>query len=90
MQAHFLDTPNGSVVVIDVRLPLLQDEVAAARLRRHISLRLGEQPVLLRCRHGNSFTFNGDPNLRRYAVDPAIDALPVVDIDLDPPSHEAA
>lgn len=87
---RFIETPNGPIVVADTPPQLLIDDISATRLRKRLSRTLGEIPVLLRCRIGNSLSFNGDPNLQRHALDPMLDALPVVRIDLDPSLQEAA
>jgi hypothetical protein len=87
---RFIETPNGPIAVADITPQLLIDEVAATRLRERLTRTLGEIPVLLRCRIGKSLSFSGDPNLQRYAVDPMIDVLPAVRIDLDPSLQEAA
>ena len=87
---RFIHTPNGPIVVADTPPQLLMDEVSATRLRERLSRTLGEIPVLLRCKIGNSLTFSGDPNLQRYAVGSMIDALPAVRIDLEPSLQEAA
>ncbi len=90
LTVRFIETPNGPIVISDTPPQLLMDEIAATRLRKRLCRNLGDIPVLLRCRIGSSISFNGDPNLQRYAVDPVIDVLPVVGIDLEPSPREAA
>ncbi len=87
---RFVETPNGPVVIADVGALVLLDEIGARRLRQRLSRGLGNARVLLRCPLNNSIAFSGDPNLRRYAVDPVVDSLPVVGIDLEPQWSEAA
>jgi hypothetical protein len=88
--ARFVDAPSGLGVIADVDRRLLTDEIAARRLRNRLSQTLGGVPVLLRCRTGDSFAFDGDLGLRRYAADPMLDLLPAVGIDLEPPVDQAA
>jgi hypothetical protein len=87
---RFIETPNGPVVVADTEPQLMMDDVAARRLRTRLSRALGNAPVLLRCQIGSSVSFNGDPGLQRHAVDPMVDAMPSVGIELDPPLREVA
>jgi hypothetical protein len=88
--ARFLETPNGPIVVVDLPRQMLKDEASATRLRRRLSRALGEMPVVLRCKTDGSVAFNSDLNLQRYAVDPMMDALPAVRIELEPSLREAA
>lgn len=90
LTVRFIETHNGPIVVVDTPPQLLMDEVAATRLRKRLSRTLGDIPVLLHCRIGSSISCNGDPNLQRYAVDPMIEAQPVVGIDLEPSLQNAA
>ena len=87
---RFIETPNGPIAVVETPRHLLADEISATRLRTRLSRTLGDIPVLLRCRTGSSFAFNGPPYLQRYAVDPMFDALPAVDICLRSSLEEAA
>jgi len=87
---RFVDTPNGPLVVADAEPALLMNEVSARRLRRDLSRALGETPVLLRCQIGSSWSFAGDPSLCRYAVDPLLETLPRVSLDIEPPPQRAA
>jgi hypothetical protein len=87
---RFIDTPNGPIVVADAEPKVLGDEIYARKLRQSLCRALGNIPVLLRSQAGGSFSFNGDASLRRYAVDPTVDAMPAVGVDLDPPTRKAA
>jgi hypothetical protein len=90
LEARFMDTPTGTLVVVDMTPGLLTDEIASRRFRLTLSRALGDISVILRSRVGESLQFSCDPSLRRYAVDPMVDALPVVGVDLHPPLSEAA
>jgi hypothetical protein len=90
MLVRFLEGPNGAIAIADVEAAVLADELAAKRLQRSITRGLGGVAVVLRARAGGTFTLGGDASLWRYAVDPAIDALPPVDINLNPPQRDAA
>lgn len=87
---RFIETPNGPIAVAEVPRELLADAIAATRLRMRLSRTLGDIPVLLRCKSGNSFTFDGPPHLQRYAVDPMLDALPAVGFCIEASREEAA
>lgn len=87
---RFIETPNGPTAVAEAPRDLLADVISATRLRMRLSRTLGDIPVLLRCKSGDSFIFNGPPYLQRYAVDPMFDALPAVGICLESSLEEAA
>jgi hypothetical protein len=88
---RFVPSPNGPIVVADVRPGVIGDELAGRRLRIQLGRALGDVPVILRCRHnGASFSLDGERNLWSYAVHPTIDLLPAVGIDLNPPATHAA
>ena len=86
----FVETPNTTILVVDIEPQLMMNELLATKLRKRLSGRLGGMPVLLRCQVGGAFFFNGDRSLWRYGIDPVVDALPSVAIDVDPPLDEAA
>jgi hypothetical protein len=86
----FVETPNTAILIVDIEPQLMMDELLATKLRKRLTGRLGGIPVLLRCRIGNSFWFNGDRNLWRYGVDPVVDVLPSAAIDVDSLLDEAA
>jgi hypothetical protein len=86
----FVETANTPILVVDIEPQLVMNEPLATKLRKRLSGRLGGMPVLLRCRIGNSFWFNGERNLWRYAVDPIVDVLPSAAINIDSLLDEAA
>jgi hypothetical protein len=87
---RFVETPNGHVVLADAEPQLMMREPAARTVRLRLSRALGNMPVLLRCQVGSSMSFNGDPGLQRFAVDPMNESIPVVWVELDPPLREVA
>lgn len=87
---RFVDAPGGLGVIADVDQRVLMDEIAARRLRNRLSQTFGGVAVLLRCRTVDSFAFDGDLGLQRYAADPMLDLLPAVGIDFEPPVDQAA
>jgi hypothetical protein len=86
----FVETPNTVILVVDAEPQLMMNELLATKLRKRLSARLGGMPVLLRCRLGNSFCFNGERNLWQYGIDPIVDVLPPAAIDVDSLLDEAA
>jgi hypothetical protein len=86
----FVETPNTPILVVDIEPQLMMNELSATKLRKRLSGRLGGMPVLLRCQIGDSFWFNGERNLWRYAVDPIVDVLPSVAVNVDFLLDEAA
>jgi hypothetical protein len=90
LEARFISTPNGPVVIANVGSELLRDKAGAARLRRSLSHSLGELPVVLRDREGNIYAVDRDGVGRRYAFDPLLESLPSVGIVLEPGLREAA
>ena len=82
VKTHFVEHPNGIIAVADIEPQQAMDQTVAASLGRRLSAKLGGLPALLRCRIGSAFFFHGDASLYRYGVDPMIDALPIVEIDV--------
>jgi len=82
LKAHLIEHPNGSIAVADVEPQVAADKAMTASLRRRLSARLGGIPALLRCRLGDTFVLSGEEHLFRYGVDPVVDVLPVIEIDL--------
>lgn len=82
IDARVIEGPNGSIAVADVQPQQVMDKAMAARLLRRLSTALGGMPALLRCRLGDTFVFHGECHLYRYGVDPILDVLPVVKIDV--------
>ena len=90
LRARFIDGPNGPIVVVDVEPQQLADDLAAARFRSDASRALGGAPVLLRCQLGETLAVSGEPHLYRYGVDPVVDVLPVVSLNLESVTAAAA
>jgi hypothetical protein len=90
LQVRFFEGPNGAIVILDVTHQAVSNEIGATKLRGRLSRELGGCPVLLRCRIAGALCASGEPSLLRYALDPMIDALPLVGLDLDPPWAHAA
>jgi hypothetical protein len=90
MQPRFVETPNTPILVVDIEPQLMMNELSMTKLGRRLSARLGGMPVVLRCQIGGSFWFSGERSLWRYAIDPVVDVLPPVAIDLDSLLGEAA
>jgi hypothetical protein len=87
---RFLDSPNGPIAIADVEAQILTDELSTRRFRQRLAQALGGLPILMRCQTGSSVQCDGPPSLRRYALDPMVEALPPVGIDLNPPVDKAA
>lgn len=88
LHVRFIDTPEVPIVVVEVNASVLEDEVGAKRLCRSLGRTLGDLPVLLRSTDRQTVRFEGPSHLSRYALDPVVDAYPVLSIEL--PSYEAA
>jgi hypothetical protein len=86
----FVETPNTTIMVVDIEPQLMMDKLLATKVRKRLSGRYGGMPVLLRCEVAGAFFFNGERHLWRYGIDQVIDALPAVMIDLDSLVDEAA
>jgi hypothetical protein len=84
LYAHFFESPNGPVVIAKAEPLTLMDSALADRIHRILTNRLGGMPVVLRCQLHDTFLLRGDRSLYRYAVDPAVDMLPLVRLDLEP------
>lgn len=82
LDTRLIESPNGSIAVADVQPQLLMDKALAPRLRRRLSNVLGGMPALLRCQLGNTFVLDCEPHLRRYGVDPILDVLPTIKIEV--------
>jgi hypothetical protein len=82
--ARFIESPNGPVVVADAQPQVLMDQKLAVSLCNRLSTTLGGMPALLRCRLGDTFVLSGSEHLRHYGVDPILEALPLVRIDIEP------
>jgi hypothetical protein len=87
---RYVETPNATILIVDIEPQLMMDELSATKVRKRLSRTRGGMPVLLRCEIGGAFFFNGDRGLWRYGIDPVVDALPSVLIDLDSLLDEAA
>ncbi len=87
-KTRFIGAPDETVVVVDVPMYTFDDRDAAMRLRKCLSRSLGELPVLLRCSGDGSLSYEGEPHLHRFALDPVVDAHPVVNVEI--PLREAA
>jgi hypothetical protein len=82
LDIRFVDSPNGSIAVADVQPQLVMDKALAPRLCRRLSDALGGMPALLRCQLGDTFVLACEPHLRRYGVDPILDTLQPVKVEL--------
>jgi hypothetical protein len=86
----FVAAYDGPVVIEHVDPSALADPDAAERSCRGLSRALGGLPVIQRCASGNAMLFGGDPGLRRFAADPVVDCLPVVELSVRVPLAVAA
>ena len=82
LNVRFIDTPDVPIVVVEVAPSVLEDEVGAKRLCKLLSRALGDLPVLLRSTGEQAVRFEGPSHLSRYALDPVVDAYPVVSIEV--------
>jgi hypothetical protein len=82
LNVRFIDTPEVPIVVVDVEPSVLADEVGAKRLCKLLGRTLGDLPVLLRSSCEQTVRLEGPSHLSRYALDPVIDAYPVVSIQV--------
>jgi hypothetical protein len=82
LQTHLVEHPNGTIAVADVEPQVAADRAMTASLRRRLSASLGGMPALLRCKLGDTFVLSGEEHLYRYGVDPVVDVLPVIEIDI--------
>jgi hypothetical protein len=87
---RYVETPNATILVVDIEPQLMMNERLATKFRKRLSATRGGMPVLLRCQVGEAFFFNGDRSLWRYGIDPVVDALPSVAIEVDSLLDEAA
>ena len=77
----FVETCDAPVVIIHSHPRDLLDTVRAARTRAHVRSLLGGLDVVQRARVGEQVFFGGDQRLYRYAVDPTVDALPILRLE---------
>ena len=77
-----IDGPNGMIAVADVSPEQVTDQKAARSLLKRLSRALGGAEAVLRCRRGSTFMLQGECHLYRYAVDPTLDVLPTVTVNL--------
>jgi hypothetical protein len=82
LTARVIDGPNGIIAVADVSPEQVADQNAARRLLRRLSMALGGAEAVLRCKRGNAFVLEGEGHLYRYAVDPMLDVLPTVTVNV--------
>lgn len=82
LKTRVIEGPNGSIAVADVEPEQVMDKTTARTLRRGLSNALGGIPALLRCRLGETFVLDGEDHLYRYGVDPLLDVLPVLTVDV--------
>jgi hypothetical protein len=81
-KVHLVEHANGTVAVADIEPGIAADQPSATSLRRRLSGRLGGMETLLRCRLGNVFILSGNEHLYRYGVDPIVEVMPTLDIDV--------
>jgi hypothetical protein len=86
----FLETGRGRVAIVHVQPQQLVDEIECRRLRRTLGRVLAGMDVILRCRMGDSVSCDADAHLRHHALNPEVDFLPVVMLDLVRPESRAA
>jgi hypothetical protein len=89
-RVSFVAAYDGPVVIEHVPPSALADPDAAQRSCRRLSRALGGLPVIQRSAAGNAMLFGGDPSLRRFAADPVVDCLPVVELAVRVPLAAAA
>jgi hypothetical protein len=77
-----INGPNGAIAVADVSPEQVTDQKAARRLLGRLSMALGGAEAVLRCRRGSTFMLEGEGHLYRYAVDPVLDVLPTVTVNV--------
>jgi hypothetical protein len=82
LDTRLIESPNGSIAVADVQPLLVMDKALAPHLRGRLSNALGGMPALLRCQLGSVFMLDCEPHLRRYGVDPILDVLPAIKIEV--------
>jgi hypothetical protein len=83
MKTYLVEHANGTVAVADLSPQQIADNATAARLSRRLTIRLGGMPALLRCRLGeNTYILVGPPHLRRFGVEPALETMPSVEVDI--------
>ncbi len=82
LTARVIDGPNGMIAVADVSPEQVTDQKAARRLLKRLSMALGGAEAVLRCKRGSTFILEGECHLYRYAVDPILDVLPTVTVNV--------
>jgi hypothetical protein len=90
MIARVIEGPNGAIAVADVSPEQVSDERTARRLLTRLSLALGGSEAVLRCKRGGTFMLEGEHHLYPYAVDPILDVLPTVIVNVSGASGQAA
>lgn len=79
----FSSTPEEAFAIVHVEPREVGDALAGERLRRDAGRVLGDMPVLLRCRRGQTILLRGPEHLYRYAGSQA-DYLPIVTVEPQP------
>jgi hypothetical protein len=82
LTTRVIDGPNGMIAVADVSPEQVTDEKTARAMLRRLSMALGGADAVLRCKRGNAFVLEGEPHLYRYAVEPVLDVLPTVTVNV--------
>jgi len=83
LKTHLVEHPNGTIAVADIEPDQILDRAVAARLRSRLSAILGGMPALLRYKDGEDlYVLSGDAHLHRYGVDPIIDVLPSIEVNV--------
>ena len=77
----FVETCDAPVGILHVYPRDLLNTASAARTRAHVRSLLGGLDVVQRARVGEQVFFDGDQRLYRYAVDPMVDALPILRLE---------
>lgn len=86
MSCHvsFLGIPNGHLAIVHVAAGEIVDAEVARRQINVLRSLLDGMPVVMRCRDGLASTVVGEGRDARYALDPQIDALPVLRLAMVP------
>lgn len=82
LNARVIEGPNGAIAVADVSPEQVTDEKTARRLLRRLSMALGGSDAVLRCKRGDALMLEGERHLYRYAVDPMLEVLPIVTVNV--------
>ena len=81
-RVSFLETGQGTIAIVHVEPQQLVDEIACRRQRRAIGRALAGMDVILRCRLGDAVSCHADAHLRHHALEPEVDYLPVVALEI--------